>query len=47
MVLDNPREATVETYVMGDVPKVLHEGGEGGSGVIWVDSTMEQRDHAV
>lgn len=47
MVLDKPKDGTIETYVMGAVPKVLHEGGEDGSGVIWVDSTMEQRDHAV
>ena len=47
MVPSNPRDATIETFVIGDMPKMLHEGMEEGSGVIWVDTHMDQRDNSV
>ncbi|KAF7932852.1 uncharacterized protein EAE98_004151 [Botrytis deweyae] len=38
--------AEIETYAMGDVPKI-HHGKSSGEDVIWVDKVVEQRNHIV
>ena len=47
MVTRYSKDARIETFVIGDTPKVLHKETESGDEVIWVDTRMDRQENLV